>query len=138
MMRKCHLNTCPVGVATQNAELRKRFRGKADNLVTFSVSLQKRYVNIWPNLDIQNMDDIIGRVRSAWKEIRKLITGKSKILILADLLTLPEEAGVNAMHCVDIQDHKIDNILDIELINEAEKAIIRQTTCRNSQGNSQY
>ena len=35
MMRKCHLNTCPVGVATQNAELRKRFRGKADNLVTF-------------------------------------------------------------------------------------------------------
>ena len=51
MMRKCHLNTCPVGVATQNAELRKSFRGKADNLVNFSVFLQKRSGNTLLNLD---------------------------------------------------------------------------------------
>ena len=62
MMRKCHLNTCPVGVATQNAELRKRFRGKADNLVTFFRFLAEEVREHLAELGFRKMDDIIGRV----------------------------------------------------------------------------
>ena len=61
MMRKCHLNTCPVGVATQNAELRKRFRGKADNLVTFFRFLAEEVREYLAELGFRKMDDIIGR-----------------------------------------------------------------------------
>ena len=61
MMRKCHLNTCPVGVATQNAELRKRFRGKADNLVTFFRFLAEEVREYLAELGYRKMDDIIGR-----------------------------------------------------------------------------
>jgi glutamate synthase (NADPH/NADH) large chain len=61
MMRKCHLNTCPMGVATQNEELRKRFRGKADNLVTFFTFLAQEVREYLAELGFRKMDDIIGR-----------------------------------------------------------------------------
>ena len=61
MMRKCHLNTCPVGVATQNEELRKRFRGKADNLVTFFRFLAEEVRENLAELGYRKLDDIIGR-----------------------------------------------------------------------------
>ena len=123
MMRKCHLNTCPVGVATQNAELRKRFRGKADNLVTFfTFPGRRKFVNTLLNLAYRKWmilsDDLI-----FLKEILKLITGRSKILIFLLSLHYRLNQSDNAMHCCDVQDHKTDNILDRELIAEAEKAI---------------
>ncbi len=61
MMRKCHLNTCPVGVATQNPELRKRFRGKADNVVTFFRFLAEEVREYLAELGFKKMDEIIGR-----------------------------------------------------------------------------
>ena len=61
MMRKCHLNTCPVGVATQNPELRKRFMGKADNLVTFFTFLAEDVREYLAEMGFRNFDEIIGR-----------------------------------------------------------------------------
>ena len=61
MMRKCHLNTCPVGVATQNEELRKRFSGKADNVVTFFRFLAEEVREHLAELGYRKLDDIIGR-----------------------------------------------------------------------------
>jgi glutamate synthase (NADPH/NADH) large chain len=122
MMRKCHLNTCPVGVATQNAELRKRFRGKADNLVTFFRFLAEEVREELAQLGYRKMDDIIGHF-DLLERNPEVNHWKIKNLDLSGFLSLPVESKENAMHCVDIQDHKIDNVLDRELIHEAEKAI---------------
>jgi glutamate synthase (NADPH/NADH) large chain len=125
MMRKCHLNTCPVGVATQNAELRKRFRGKADYLVTFFRFLAEEVRENLAELGYRKMDDIIGRF-DLLERNPDVNHWKIKNLDLTGLLTLPAEAAENAMHCIEKQDHKIDNVLDIELITEAEKAILQK------------
>lgn len=122
MMRKCHLNTCPVGVATQNAELRKRFRGKADNLVTFFSFLAEEVRENLAQLGFRKMDDIVGRF-DLLERNPEVNHWKIKNLDLNSLLHLPAESVVNAMHCCDVQDHKLDHILDIGLIEEAEKAI---------------
>ena len=122
MMRKCHLNTCPVGITTQNPELRKRFRGKADNVVTFFHFLAEEVRELLAELGYRKMDDIIGRV-DLLERNPEVDHWKIKNIDLSGLLTLPSESAVNAMHCVDIQDHKIDHILDRELIAEADKAI---------------
>jgi glutamate synthase (NADPH) large chain len=122
MMRKCHLNTCPVGVATQNAELRKRFRGKADNLVTFFRFLAEEVREQLAELGYKKLDDIIGRF-DLLERNPEVNHWKIKNLDLSGILSLPAESANNAMHCVDIQDHKIDHVLDRELIIEAEKAL---------------
>jgi len=122
MMRKCHLNTCPVGVATQNAELRKRFRGKADNLVTFFRFLAEEVRENLAELGYRKMDDIVGRF-DLLERNPEVNHWKIKNLDLNSVLHLPGESVVNAMHCCDVQDHKLDHILDIGLIEEAERAI---------------
>ena len=122
MMRKCHLNTCPVGVATQNPELRKRFRGKADNVVTYFKFLAEEVRELLAELGYRKMDDIIGRF-DLLERNPEVNHWKIKNLDLSALLTQPIESFDNAMHCCDVQDHKIDHILDKELIAEAEKAI---------------
>jgi glutamate synthase (NADPH/NADH) large chain len=122
MMRKCHLNTCPVGVATQNAELRKRFRGKADNLVTFFRFLAEEVREQLAELGYKKLDDIIGRF-DLLERNPEVNHWKIRNLDLSGFLSLPAESADHAMHCIDIQDHKIDHVLDRELINEAEKAL---------------
>ena len=122
MMRKCHLNTCPVGVATQNPELRRRFHGEADNLVTFFRFIAEEVRENLAALGYRKMEDIIGR-SDLLERNREIDHWKIKNLDLGGLLTIPAEAGTNAIRCVDAQDHKIDNVLDIHLIEEAKKAI---------------
>jgi len=122
MMRKCHLNTCPVGVATQDPELRKRFHGEADNLVTFFRFIAEEVREQLAELGYKKMDDIIGRL-DLLERNPEIDHWKIRNLDLSGLLALPKESSVNAIHCVDKQDHKIDHILDLELIAEAEKAL---------------
>lgn len=122
MMRKCHLNTCPVGVATQNAELRKRFHGKADNVVTFFRFLAEEVRELLAELGYTKMDDIIGRF-DLLERNPEVNHWKIKNLDLSALLTQPTESTDHASHCCDVQDHKLTNILDLELIAEAERAL---------------
>ena len=122
MMRKCHLNTCPVGVATQNAELRKRFRGKADNVVTFFRFLAEEVREYLAQLGFKKMDDIIGR-SDLLERNPEVDHWKIRNLDLSALLKLPAESAVNAMHCCDVQDQKTDHVLDKELIASSEKAL---------------
>jgi len=122
MMRKCHLNTCPVGVATQNTELRKRFRGKADNVVTFFRFLAEEVRELLAELGFKTMDEIIGRF-DLLERNPEVNHWKIKNLDLSALLTMPTESTQNAMHCCDVQDQKTDHILDRELIAESENAI---------------
>jgi glutamate synthase (NADPH/NADH) large chain len=122
MMRKCHLNTCPVGVATQNAELRKRFRGKADNVVTFFRFLAQEVRELLAELGYKNMDDIIGRF-DLLERNPEVDHWKIKNLDLSAILSQPAESIDNAMHCCDVQEKKTDHVIDKELIAIAEKAL---------------
>jgi glutamate synthase (NADPH/NADH) large chain len=122
MMRKCHLNTCPVGVATQNPELRKRFMGKADNLVTFFTFLAEDVREYLAEMGFRNLDEIIGRF-DLLERNHEADHWKTKDLDLSGMLRLPAEAAKNDMHCIEKQESKLKNILDLELISKAEKAI---------------
>lgn len=125
MMRKCHLNTCPVGVATQNPELRKRFRGKADNVVTFFRFLAEEVRELLAELGYKSMDEIIGRT-DLLERNPDVNHWKIKNLDLTALLTTPAEATQNAMHCCAVQDPKTDHILDRQLIEESQNALIEK------------
>jgi glutamate synthase (NADPH/NADH) large chain len=102
--------------------LRKRFRGKADNLVTFFRFLAEEVREQLAELGYKKMNDIIGRF-DLLERNPEVNHWKIKDLDLSGFLSLPVESKANAMYCVDIQDHKIDHILDLQLIAEAEKAI---------------
>jgi len=122
MMRKCHLNTCPAGVATQNPELRKRFIGKADNVVTFFRFLAEEVREYLAELGYRKLNDIIGHA-DLLERNPEITHWKIKNIDLSGLLCVPEEAAENKMFCVDKQDHKIDHVLDRQLIVEASAAI---------------
>ena len=122
MMRKCHLNTCPVGVATQDAELRKRFLGKYEYLVNFFNYLAEEVREHLAEMGFTKLDDIIGRtdliVRRTSYSNKKFNT-----LNFSRLLHLPEQASATAIHHCSCQDHNIETVKDKEIIQHAMPAI---------------
>ncbi|NMC39085.1 MAG: glutamate synthase large subunit [Bacteroidales bacterium] len=126
MMRKCHLNTCPVGVATQNPELRKRFRGKADNLVNFFRFLAEDVREELAKLGFRSLDEAVGRT-DLLEHNRALDHWKTKHLDLSGLLRFPKEYENYPLRCVEKQKDKIGSVLDHELISESEQSIISGT-----------
>jgi len=122
MMRKCHLNTCPVGVATQNAELRKKFLGKADYLVNYFRFVAEEVRELLAECGFRNMDEAIGRsdLLEVNDEVRHW---KNRNVDLSGLLHIPVEAKENAVRKNEDQYHKIDSVLDIQLIEQAGKAL---------------
>jgi glutamate synthase (NADPH/NADH) large chain len=122
MMRKCHLNTCPVGVATQNPELRKKFLGKADNLVTFFRFLAEDVREHLASMGFRSLDEIVGRL-DLLEQTRIPDHWKIRSLDLSGMLKLPDEAKVNAIRCVESQEKKVGKVIDMDLLTEAEMAI---------------
>ena len=122
MMRKCHLNTCPTGVATQNSELRKRFSGKAENLVTFFRFLAEDVREHLAEMGFRKLDDIIGRCDLIERN-PEVNHWKTKNIDLTKLLRIPDEAGTNPVYCTERNVNKAGEVLDLSLIDEAEKAI---------------
>jgi glutamate synthase (NADPH/NADH) large chain len=122
MMRKCHLNTCPTGVATQNPELRKRFSGKADNLVTFFRFLAEDVREHLAEMGFRKLDDIIGRC-DLLERNPEINHWKTKNIDLTSLLRVPDGARVNPVYCTERNVNKVGEILDLRLLIEAEKAI---------------
>lgn len=122
MMRKCHLNTCPVGVATQDKELRKRFIGKADFLVNYFNFIAQEIRELLADLGFKKFEDIVGRTDLL--EVRQDIDHwKAKNIDLSAILYRPVEAEIHATHCVCLQKHKIAEIMDKSLIKIANKGI---------------
>jgi glutamate synthase (NADPH/NADH) large chain len=115
MMRKCHLNTCPVGVATQDEKLRKHFTGKHEYLLNFFHFLAEEVREILAEMGFTKLDDIIGRTDLLEVKARP-DHWKAKHLDLSKLIYKPEEANRFSIHNVKPQHHKIANVLDRELI----------------------
>jgi len=122
MMRKCHTNTCPVGVATQNEELRKRFVGRSEYVVNFFKFLATEIRETMASIGVRKLDEIIGRsdlltVKS------KHASSKTTHLDFSRLLYFPLESKTNAIINTHSQQHDIDNVLDRQLISRSFSAI---------------
>ena len=124
MMRKCHLNTCPVGVATQDPVLRKKFSGKPEHVVNYFFFVAEEARQIMAQLGIRKFDDLIGRADLL--DTRKGIEHwKAQGLDFSKVFALPPvPADVPRLH-VDTQDHGLDKALDQRLIEKAKPAIER-------------
>lgn len=122
MMRKCHKNTCPVGVATQNPELRKRFKGRSEYLITFFRYLAEDIRENLARIGVRRLDDIIGR-RDMLMVKPGMEAYKTSHLDFSKILYFPEEAGTNALRKVTDQTHNIDRVLDREIISRSFAAI---------------
>jgi glutamate synthase (NADPH/NADH) large chain len=122
MMRKCHLNTCPVGVATQDPELRKRFTGKPEHVVNYFFFVAGEIRELMSKLGYRKFDDMIGQ--SQRLNMRRAINHwKAQGLDFSRILARPEAApGVGIYHS-EIQDHGLDKALDNELIRLAQPAL---------------
>ena len=122
MMRKCHLNTCPVGVATQDPVLRAKFTGKPEHVVNYFFFVAEEVRQIMAQLGIRKFDDLIGR--SDLLDTRKGIAHwKAKGLDFSRLFAQPDvPADVPRFH-VENQDHGLDKSLDNRLIEKARPAI---------------
>lgn len=120
MMRKCHQNTCPVGVATQNEELRKRFHGRSEYLVNFFTFLAQEVRELLAEIGVEKLDDIVGRTDLI---IRKQDDGikKHQLINFDKVLTrINNDAAIR--HIIN-QQHGIEHVKDVEMIHAAASAI---------------
>ncbi|WP_127572674.1 glutamate synthase large subunit [Georgenia faecalis] len=122
MMRVCHLDTCPVGVATQNPELRSRFSGKAEYVVTFFEYIAQEVRELLASLGLRSIEEAVGQVDLL--DTRAAIEHwKASGLDLAPILAQVPPAPGSALHQVKSQDHGLDKALDQWLIAEAADAL---------------
>jgi len=122
MMRKCHLNTCPVGVATQDPELRKRFTGKPEHVVNYFFFVAEEVRQLMSQLGFRNFSEMIGQRDKL--EMRKAIKHwKACGLDYSRLLHKPEAGPEVAIRNCEQQDHGLDKALDHEMIAQAQPAL---------------
>jgi len=122
MMRKCHLNTCPVGVATQDPELRKRFTGEPEHVVNFMLFVAEELREIMAGLGFRTMNEMIGR--SDRLEMRRALDHwKACGLDFAAIFHQVEAGPEVARYNCQTQDHGLDKALDHELIRQARPAL---------------
>jgi glutamate synthase domain-containing protein 3 len=117
MMRKCHLNTCPVGVATQDPELRKKFEGKPEHVINFFFFVAEDLRRIMAQLGFRKVDQMVGRVDCLMQ--RKDITHwKAKGIDLSAVLYNPPLPHHVGRRCTQKQDHGLEAALDLILIKQ--------------------
>jgi glutamate synthase domain-containing protein 3 len=122
MMRKCHLNTCPVGIATQDPALRAKFQGTPENVINFFFFIAEQVRQNMARMGFRSFDEMVGRVdmldtRAAndhWK---------AKDIDLSAILYYPEMPSRIARRCVQAQDHGLSEALDYKLIDHARDSI---------------
>jgi glutamate synthase (NADPH/NADH) large chain len=122
MMRKCHLNTCPVGVATQDPELRKRFKGDPDHVVNFFKFITQELREIMAELGYKTVNEMVGQVQDL--TMRDDITHwkYSKLDLSPILYKQPADEGTG-LYKTEEQDHGLSDVLDWQLLKIAQKAI---------------
>ena len=125
MMRKCHLNTCPVGIATQNPELRKKFSGSPEYVVNYLFMVAEEARSIMARLGFRTINEMIGRVDAL--EMQKVINHwKADGIDLSSILTPIEKPHENVgTYCTQAQDHGLEYALDNKLLELAKPAIER-------------
>ena len=128
MMRKCHLNTCPVGIATQDPILRKRFAGQPEHVVNFFFFVAEEIREIMASLGIKRFDDLVGR--SDLLDTKKGIDHwKIQGLDFSKIFYQPDMGKEVSRYNTETQYHALDKALDNELISRAQNAIKTKEPC---------
>lgn len=124
MMRKCHLNTCPVGVATQDPVLRKRFKGTPEHVINYFFFVAEEVRELMASLGYRTFTEMVGQMQML--DRRAVIEhAKARGLDFSKLFHKPETGSDSAIHHCEKQDHKLGNVLDRELIVHAQAALDR-------------
>ncbi|MBM4420207.1 MAG: glutamate synthase large subunit [Chloroflexi bacterium] len=127
MMRVCHLNTCPVGIATQDPVLRARFAGEPDHVVNFMFFIAEDLRELMAQLGFRTVQEMVGRVERL--DVRDVSWHwKAKGIDLTQILHKPDVPEGTPISCVQAQDHGLDKALDHELIRRAAPALERRET----------
>ena len=117
MMRKCHLNTCPVGVATQDPVLRERFTGQPEHVINYFFFVAEELREIMAQMGFRTVDEMIGRVdRLDMRRARRPLEGRAASTSRKLLYQAPAEARASRSATARRQDHGLDKALDHELI----------------------
>jgi glutamate synthase (NADPH/NADH) large chain len=137
MMRKCHLNTCPVGIATQDPVLRQKFAGQPEHVINYFFMVAEEARQIMAQLGFRTFNEMIGRV-DCLETNEAIKHWKAQGIDLTPILTSAQKPNADVeVYCTQKQDHKLDEALDKELIALCQKAIKRrepiviQKTIRN-------
>ena len=126
MMRKCHLNTCPVGVATQDPELRKRFTGQPEHVVNFFFFIAEEVRQLMAKLGYRKFEEMIGQTDRL--DMRKAVAHwKASKIDLGRLLYKPAPGPGVSIYNTESQDHGLDKALDHQLIAQAQPALENRT-----------
>lgn len=125
MMRVCHLNTCPVGIATQNPELRKKFKGQPEHVVNFMYFVAQELREIMAQLGFRTVNEMVGQVQKLNRN-KTINHYKALGIDLSPILyQIPVPKGT-VLHNTEKQDHQLEKALDFKIINQAHPAIFRK------------
>ncbi|MBC8258439.1 MAG: glutamate synthase large subunit [SAR324 cluster bacterium] len=122
MMRKCHLNTCPVGIATQNPELREKFSGQPEHVINYFFFVAEELRKIMAELGFRKVEDMIGRTEMLRQRTDIEHWKASKVDLSAILHQIPVGEG-DSTFCTQQQDHGLEKQLDHQLIAKAKEAL---------------
>lgn len=125
MMRKCHLNTCPVGIATQDKELRKNFKGTPEHVINFFYYVAEELRSIMAQLGFRTLTEMVGQTHkiNANTAIKHY---KAKGLDLSSILHRPSAYNQLTVKNTEKQDHNLDNVLDFTILRDSHRALYRK------------
>ena len=122
MMRACHLNTCPVGIATQDPELRKNFKGKPEHVINFMYFVAEELREIMAQLGFRTVDEMVGQSQKINME-DAIKNYKTKGINLSKILYKPNVPENTPLKNITIQDHNLENVIDFKILKEAKLAV---------------
>ncbi len=125
MMRVCHLNTCPVGIATQNPELRKKFEGKPEHVVNFMYFVAQELREIMAKLGFKTVNEMVGQVQKLSRN-NAIEHYKALGIDLTPILHRVSVGPDTKLYNTERQDHHMEKSLDFEIINKAHPALFRK------------
>jgi glutamate synthase (NADPH/NADH) large chain len=125
MMRKCHLNTCPVGIATQDKELRKNFKGTPEHVINFFYYIAEELRVIMAQLGFRTLAEMVGQTHkiNANKAIKHY---KAKGLDLSSILHRPASYKEMIVRNTEQQDHNLEKVLDFTILKDSHRALYRK------------
>ncbi|SCX98177.1 glutamate synthase (NADH) large subunit [Nonlabens sp. Hel1_33_55] len=125
MMRVCHLNTCPVGIATQNPELRKKFKGKPEHVVNYMYFIAQELREIMAKLGFRTVDEMVGQVGKLDRNAA-IDFYKTRGIDLSPILHKIDAPEGTKLYNTEKQDHQMEDALDLEIISKAHPALFRK------------
>ena len=126
MMRACHLNTCPVGIATQDPELRKNFKGKPEHVINYMHFVAEELRQIMSDLGFRTVNEMVGQSQKL--NMKKAINHfKAKGIDLSKILYKPNNSNQVDNYNTEIQNHNLENVLDFKILQEAQDSINKKT-----------